>query len=442
LVAVAVILAAGCTRSNSDTSAGDTTTSAGGATTTAAADPTALAAGGFGDMEKVCQPGDASGATDVGVTDTEIHAGTLTDKGFSGRPGLTKEMYDSALAFTKWCNEHGGILGRKIVLDDRDAALTEYNTRILESCTADLAMVGGGAVLDNSDNGARVQCGLPNFAGYVVTPEARAAELQVQPMPNPIGYASNAMWTRARTMFPALTQFGIMTGAIQTTEQVRDADLKVAEQAGYTTVYNKEYNVNCEPDWSTFVSDMKNAGTQVLHFVGEPGCLIGLQKAMDTAGWFPDLTLQETNFYDTGYAQEAGAFAKNTYVRTAFYPFELAADNKATQDYLDLMKQYNPDGRIATLGVQGLSAWLLFAKAATECGSQLTRTCVLDKAKTVTEWTGGGLHGATNPSTNMGTACFAALKLGPTGFTYDKEFTGPTPGDGIYNCDPENIVKT
>ena len=37
------------------------------------------------------------------------------------------------------------------------------------------------------------------------------------------------------------------------------------------------------------------------------------------------------------------------------------------------MERYDPDGKIAYLGVQGLSAWLLFAKAANECGADLYR---------------------------------------------------------------------
>ena len=61
---------------------------------------------------------------------------------------------------------------------------------------------------------------------------------------------------------------------------------------------------------------------------------------------------------------------------TAFYPFLDPAlgegqpgDRSSTET---LMAQYKPDGKIAYLGVQGLSAWLLFAKAAGECGADLT----------------------------------------------------------------------
>ena len=105
---------------------------------------------------------------------TRSSVGTITDKGFASRPGLNEEMYDAAVAFAAWCNEHGGINGRELVVADRDAALIDYNDRIIESCDEDFALVGGGAVLDDADNGGRVACGLPNIAGYVVSPDGPA----------------------------------------------------------------------------------------------------------------------------------------------------------------------------------------------------------------------------------------------------------------------------
>ncbi|HEY8546371.1 MAG TPA: hypothetical protein VIL36_15025, partial [Acidimicrobiales bacterium] len=89
--------------------------------------------GEFGDLGVVCQDGDASGATDVGVTDDEIRIGTITNKGADVRPGLNQEMYDSAAAFVEWCNEHGGINGRELVLEDLDARLSDYGQRIAEA---------------------------------------------------------------------------------------------------------------------------------------------------------------------------------------------------------------------------------------------------------------------------------------------------------------------
>jgi hypothetical protein len=101
------------------------------------------------------------------------------------------------------------------------------------------------------------------------------------------------------------------------------------------------------------------------------------------------------------------------------------------------MKQYNPSGKVAALGVQGVSAWLLFAQAATECGSQLTGTCLIEKAK-VTGWTGGGLHAPDDPATNTPSQCGLVLKLTETGFVADA--TATAPNQGRFNCSPDNVI--
>src|SRR6478672_5087943 len=124
IVAVLAVLGAGCTRSSKSVESGSSETSttkpAGGTTGDTGSK---LASGGFGDIKTVCSNG--------------------TDKGSTFRPGLDEEMYDTAVAFTKWCNAHGGILGRKLSLTDLDAKLFEYPAAITKGCQEDFAMVGG-----------------------------------------------------------------------------------------------------------------------------------------------------------------------------------------------------------------------------------------------------------------------------------------------------------
>ena len=100
--------------------------------------------------------------------------GTVADPGFAGRPGLDQELHDAATVFTKWCNDAGGIAGRKIKVDLLDAKLTEYRQRILEACGQDFSLVGGGAVFDDAGQKDRLDCLLPDIAGYVVSQIGRA----------------------------------------------------------------------------------------------------------------------------------------------------------------------------------------------------------------------------------------------------------------------------
>jgi len=438
LLALLLIASAACSRDDEPTATTDpdeTTTTAGSGSDEA----TALANGGFGDLESVCQDGDAAGATATGVTDDEIRLGTVTDKGYAGAQGLNKEMHDAAVAFAAWCNDHGGILGRQLVIDDLDAALTEYEARITEACEQDFALVGGGAVFDEDPNDVRVGCGLPNIAGYVVSARGRTADLQVQPLPNPLDRTAIGRYIAAKRDFPdSIGHYGVMTSNLPAVLLVRDQLVETAESLGYTVDYSIEYAPAGETGWANFVADMQAKDIQVLEYIGQPSDFVLLNQAMDTAGWAPEVILLSGNFYDAKYAEEAAGIAPNLYIQSQFHPFELAADNKATQDYLDVMEQYNPSGKVALLGVQAMSSYLLFAQAAAECGSDLTAECLLENAAAQGDWTAGGLHAPQTPGNEEPSECYLILTLGADGFEYNEDATQPN--DDLYSCEPENVL--
>ncbi len=443
ILVLLMLVASACSRSDTDTETGGETTTTAGATDGGGdgGDATALDAGGFGELEAVCQEGDASGATAPGVTDTQITVGTMTDKG-GLVPGLNEEMYDTAVAFTKWCNEHGGISGREIVLSDVDAKLFDYEPAVTEACGRDFALVGGGAVFDEDPNSVRVGCDLPNIAGYVVSARGRTAGLQVQPIPNPIYDISLGRYNAVKRSLPdGIDRYAIMASAIDSVLLVKDQTIEVAESLGFTVVYSLDYQTQGETGWANFVREMQQKDVKILEFIGQPQNFVELTQAMDTAGWHPDAVLLSPNFYDDLYKQAATDRSVELYIQSAFLPLELADENKATQDYLDLMSEYNPDGKVALLGMQGLSSWLLFAQAATACGSDLTTECLLTEAASATGWTGGGLHAPQTPGNTVPSACFLLLGLDDTGFVYNETVTAPTDGDGLFNCDESNTFE-
>ncbi|MEO9140518.1 MAG: branched-chain amino acid ABC transporter substrate-binding protein, partial [Jatrophihabitans sp.] len=72
---------------------------------------------------------------------------------------------------------------------------------------------------------------------------------------------------------------------------------------------------------------------------------------------------------------------------------------------------------------QATSSFLLWATAANDCGSTLTRQCMVDKLSAVHDWTGGGLHGKTDPGANKAPACGLLAKIDGTKWVqaYPKE---------------------
>ena len=135
----------------------------------------------------------------------------------------------------------------------------------------------------------------------------------------------------------------------------------------------------------------------------------------------------------------AADIAPNLYIQTQYHPFELAdEDNPATQDYLDVMEQYNPSGQ----GGPPRGPVDVVVPPLRRRGHRVrlgpdprvpARAGAAD-----TDWTGGGLHAPQTPGNDTPSPCFLLLSLGPDGFAYEEEATAPT--DGLYNCDPENVM--
>lgn len=424
------MIAAACSRSGDDSGSG-TDDSKG-------ADSGSLSTS-FGSLDNVCQEGDASGATAQGVTDDSIRVGTISDPGFVGRPGLNQELFDVAEVFTQWCNDRGGINGRELEVDLLDAALTDYQPRIAEACENDFFLVGGGATFDNTGVTERLTCLLPDVAGFLANSEARGADLAIQPVPNSIDILPVGDYRWLGEEFPDSTdRIGVLTGNIPITTLVARQGTEAVEALGWTVVYSDEYPVTGPPTWAPYAQSLKEQDVKGLLWTGEPENLAKLEQALVAADYELDWIRTDANHYDDKLIEVGGSAIKNTYVRGVFWPFEDAADNPATQEYLDAFAEYKPEGKKkAYLGLQAWSAWLLFAQAARECGSDLTRSCVYDNLEMVTSWTGGGLHAKQNPGETIPGDCFALLVASPDGFTLAEI----EPTDGIYSCDPDNLYE-
>ncbi len=118
--------------------------------------------------------GEEPAAPEIGVTADEIRIGVIADVENQLSPGLFKGAADSVEAFAKWVNAHGGLGGRKMVVDFLDSHLTADDARnaIIHACQEDFAIVGTSALfLNNVDD--MVACvdqsgaatGLPDIPG-------------------------------------------------------------------------------------------------------------------------------------------------------------------------------------------------------------------------------------------------------------------------------------
>lgn len=404
----------------------------------------AIANGDFGTLKNVCGPAPAgqknvSGGSQ-GATADQLVVGTFADPNNPARPGLDQELFDAGEVFTSWCNSRGGIAGRKIKLNEHDSGLTNYQPKMVEACQSDFMLVGGGAVFDDSGQKTRLSCMLPDIAGYLVTPQARGADLTVQPVPNPLKATQFPIGPYISQQFPKSTNnVGVVTANLATTEVVAKQYAEAARHFGWKITDNEQYNALGEPSWTPLAQKIKNSGVKGVIYVGEPENLGLLVQALKNVGARLDWLGSAPNMYDPKLlANGKGSFdAAPVYTWSGFVPFEKASNSPALQQYEALFDQFKPKGKkMATLGVQSFSAWLLFAESVKACGAKVDRRCVYDHASSVTSWTGGGLSATTNPAKRLPSVCTAIIQATNNGFVTRQS----KDQKGVFACDPSTIV--
>jgi ABC-type branched-subunit amino acid transport system substrate-binding protein len=440
-----VVTACGKDRTATPASSAVTTTApsapaTGGGGTTPVTD-TVPAGPTFGDAAWPCSKGDGANSdtgTEPGVTKDSIAIAGGDDAGFTGSPGLNHEITQAMKALVAKCNELGGINGRQITFNYYDAKIFDVATAMQAACDAkNFFLVGEGWAFDGNQEEIRLGCHLPAVPAYTVSAAFAHAADVYQGVPNPSDETPAGVFEQVATLFPdAVKHVATLSGNFGATIETRDKVVAVAPQFGWgfseTTL---ESNAAGEPDWTPFVKQVKDSGATMVSWQGTclPGLQLFAQAAKANALDVPIIT--DANHYteQCAAANTDGAMNK-VYLRMGFIPFEEASLNKATQDYIDLMKASSGD--TALLGMQATSSFLLWATASQKCGASLTRQCVLDNMKATHSWTGHGLHAETDPGGNHPPKCSILLQL--VGTEYKR--VAPTK-PGTFECKDTWIAK-
>ncbi|MCW2547774.1 MAG: ABC-type branched-chain amino acid transport system periplasmic component-like protein [Mycobacterium sp.] len=427
---VVVVLASACGRGSS----ADKTS----APVTPAATTQTSTAGDFGSLKAICGPGNASGATARGVTDTEIDIATLADPSNTIIPGAGQETFDISDGFVKWCNAAGGILGRKIVLTKYDSALFNVAAKVIDACQNSFMLVANANPLDAAGVKPRLACNMAQIPAYATSSQAAEAGQQVV-IDSSIHQVSAGSWRVLAKQFPAAFQaLSLITvdgaGLDSFAERQRDA---------LTTLGDKVVDFQKTPvtgvsNWRPYIERARLSGAKAAITLSPD--ISALVRSFDDVGWKPDVLPLGVQNYNAGTIELAkSGVLPPTYVSTTYVPFEAADTSPATQQAVALIKassHLTPD----FAHLQALDAWLLWASAAKACGSQLTGACVIAKAGNEKGWTGGGIIAPVDTHVGPGVLsdCFVLVKATATGFVLAPEITKPN--KGIFNCDPANVV--
>ena len=164
--------------------------------------------------------------------------------------------------------------------------------------------------------------------------------------------------------------------------------------------------------------------------------------SMHDVGYQPKAMLLTIEGYATSYvkALQAAATAPASWIYLNYLPFELADQSPVVKQAVDLLTTTTTRDKLSGYSYFSLDAWLLWAKSATECGSDLTVSCVLKKAAAFPAWDAGGFAAPVNtdPAKSSFSQCGLMIKATKDGFSYDRTLTQPNVG--FFNCNPKNVV--
>jgi ABC-type branched-subunit amino acid transport system substrate-binding protein len=205
------------------------------------------------------------------------------------------------------------------------------------------------------------------------------------------------------------------------------------EAFGGTVVLNELYPPIGVTDWTPYAQAIKSKGVRGLIFYGDFKDLARIEQVLTDIDYKPDWIDANSNSYGDPFLQLAGRSlgAQNNLADLGgLWPVEKADENPATRQILDLYEQYAPDAKLTLPAINAFSAWLLFAKSATSCGENLTRTCLYEAASKEKAWTGGGLRAPVDVTGDAPLTCFNVEKATPTGWVA-AEFV---PNQARYRC--------
>ena len=418
-VAVAVLVAAGCGSSSTPTVSPAVTTAAGGATSGTTT--------GSGTTQGGNVPGGS--ATVQGITATTITLGQLAD--VSGPvPGLFTGAVDGMDAWAAMVNASGGIDGRKIVIDHKDAQLAcnTYTTDYKSLSTSVFANVGTYSLVDGC--GASTNKTTPTFPdieGAVLDPSIAASPNVYGAIPAANGYPTTGyQWVKDTYGLAAVQHTADLWGS---TEQF---DFTIQEAAassiGFKYVYNRGYSPT-ETNYTSDILRMKSDGVKVVDIIdmNTQDVALFLQQASQQ-NFHPDAVINTSAYDPTFFKLLGNASAAAPMVWPLPYALYLGQDAASVPEITTMTNWLNkthPGDPMNLFVMESFAAGLLFQQAMTTLGANPTQAGLLSTLGGITNFTADGLLAPSNVGQKKGVTCDAIVRA------KNGQFTRVTPATGF-----------
>ncbi len=365
--------------------------------------------------------GGATTATEVGVTATTIRIAVIADVDTPAAPGLFQGSRDAVEGFARYINAHGGLAGRKLVVDFIDLHLSDSDARnaVIQACSQDFAMVGTAALfLSNVDD--QLACkdqagqatGLPDIP-FLTTTIAQ----QCSPITFPV--SPPEVLCPTKDQHPQTYQASVGRADYYQKKYGKDlhgvyvfgADLKAARDASFASGLGQMRAVGIKSDedfnlptsapqssYTPIAQAIRNDNSTYAQAAGAFNMTVALRREAKLQG-ITSVKVWDcgTQCYDPQLLQQGGTDVEGQYADTLYLPFLNAADRNANQ-MLANFYQYTGPTKAGELGaVYSWVAAVAFRDAVNAVVKQggnnaLTRKALLDQLNKFHSFNADGMY--------------------------------------------------
>jgi hypothetical protein len=405
-------------------------------------------------------------ATDIGVTEDEIHVAVIADVDNPIVPNLFKGSKDAVEGAAKFLNSKaggGGLAGRKLVVDFYDSKLNpnESTNAQIKACQNALAAVGTSAVfitsvdeMRNCKDSTGAVTGLPDIP-FVSTNLAQQCSDQSFPMAPPQVICST------KDQNPQTFQPNVGRGYYYKQKFGNDlhgiyifgSDSKSARDSSYASGIGQLRVVCCKSDqdfditgraqqseYTPVVQTMKNDGSNYGQATqGSQQILLRkeatLQNLTGVKVW--DCT---TGCYSKSFLADGGSDVDGNFVDTLYLPFLSAADRKANPMLNNFVK-YTGEDKADGFGVYAWSAMIAFrdaVNAQVKAGgiNSITRKTLFEQLNKIHEFNSDGMFGTIDLAGRKTSPCHVLMQVKNGDF----KRVFPTKA-GTFDCAKKNVVE-
>ncbi len=371
------------------------------------------------------------GATDVGVSETEILLGNVST--LTGPvPGLMRGALIGSQAYATYQNTKGGLFGRKLRVLSGDDQLDSGKNRAAHLQLKDqvFAFVGSFSVADDGGASVLKDCKCPDIGGSLAKVRFELPN-HINPQPTPYGWrAGPPTWYAKR--FPAAVRekWALFGATVESTRDIRRGMQAVYEQLGFKVVYFAEI----EPNRQNFTGDiiqMQREGVRALSYQGDVGNMARLARDMRQQNFTLDLANWGNSIYDKNAFVIAPKEALEGALIDQVYAMFLGEDADRVPEikvFNEWMKRIDPNQPVDLFSMYGWISTKLFVEAMEKTKSP-TRANLMTSLKTFTKWDADGMIASVNPAAKKASDCFFVFTV------KNGRFVRVFPTDRTYACD-------